>query len=89
MDKETLRKQYSALLMDTDENHHLHCNVLLEEETFGLSTLQIPKCIGVFQEPKEGIIWFVLEYIEEPIEFDNMFLEDLINIYNELKHETD
>ncbi len=70
--------------MHTNENNYLPCNVLLEEEVCGLSTLQTPKCIGVFQEPKEGIIWFILEYCEDPIEFDDMFIGDLINIYNSI-----
>ena len=34
--------------------------------------------------PKEGIICFIIEYFENPVEFDDMFLTDLINIYNEL-----
>ena len=84
MYRESLRRKFSALLMNTDEQHPMSCEVLLEEEIFGLSTLQIPKCIGVFQEPKEGIIWFIIEYFENPVEFDNMFITDLINIYNEL-----
>lgn len=84
MCRESLRRKFSALLMNTDEQHPVSCNVLLEEEVFGLSTLQIPKCIGVFQEPKEGIIWFILEYCEDPIEFDDMFIGDLINIYNNI-----
>ena len=84
MYRESLRRKFSALLMNTDEQHPMSCEVLLEEEIFGLSTLQIPKCIGVFQEPKEGIICFIIEYFENPVEFDDMFLTDLINIYNEL-----
>lgn len=70
--------------MNTDEQNPLPCEVLLEEAVFGLSTLQIPKCIGVFQEPKEGIIWFIIEYFENPVEFDDMAILDLLNIYNEI-----
>lgn len=84
MDKENLRHKFSALLMHTDENNPLSCNVLLDDEAFGLSTLQIPKCVGVFQESKEGIIWFIMEDCKEPIEFDDISFGDLINIYNTL-----
>lgn len=84
MDREILRKHFSALLMETD--NHLKCNIIInEDEVVGLSTLQMDKVIGIFQNPIEGIICF---YIEGDciIEFDDMATNDLINILNELKN---
>ena len=77
MDREILRRHFSALLMNTDNEHHLKCAI-------GLSTLQMPKVIGAFQDQKEGIIFF---YIEGDciVEFDDMADNDLINILNTLK----
>lgn len=88
MDREILRRHFSALLMNTDNENHLKCNITIEDDTMGLSTLQIPKVIGVFQEPTEGIIWF---YIEGDclVEFDDMADNDLINILNTLKVQYD
>ena len=87
MDREILRRHFSAVLMNTDNDNHLKCNVIIrEDEAMGLSTLQMPKVIGVFQDPKEGIIYF---YIEGDciVEFDDMETNDLINILNTLKEE--
>lgn len=84
MDREILRKHFSALLMETD--NHLKCNIIInEDEAVGLSTLQMDKVIGIFQNPIERIICF---YIEGDciVEFDDMATNDLINILNELKN---
>ena len=73
--------------MNTDNENHLKCNIPIgERDAMGLSTLQIPKVIGAFQEIKEGIIFF---YIEGDciVEFDDMETDDLINILNTLKEE--
>lgn len=87
IDREILRRHFSALLMETDNENLLECNIIIgENEAMGLSTLQMPKVIGVFQDSKEGIIYF---YIEGNciIEFDDMDTNDLINILNTLKKE--
>ena len=85
MNREVLRKQFSALLMNTNNENHLKCNIIIgTDEAMGLSTLQMSKVIGIFQDPIEGIICFCIEgnYI---MEFDDMETNDLINILNELK----
>lgn len=87
MDREILRRHFSALLMETDNENHLKCDIIIgENEAMGLSTLQMPRVIGAFQDPKEGIICF---YIEGDciVEFDDMGTDDLINILNTLKKE--
>ena len=85
MDREVLRRHFSALLMNTNNENHLKCNIIINtDEAVGLSTLQMLKVIGCFQDPIEGIICF---YIEGNcvIEFDDMATNDLINILNTLK----
>lgn len=87
MDREILRRHLSAVLMNTDNDNHLKCNIVIgENDAMGLSTLQMPRVIGAFQDPKEGIICF---YIEGDciVEFDDMGTDDLINILNTLKEE--
>ena len=83
MEREDLRHKLSAILMDTDEQHSLECNVLIgESEAQGLSSLELPLVTSVFQQPSEGIIWFNIYGCKNPIEFDDMNLEDIINIIN-------
>lgn len=81
--REKLRRRLSAILMDTDEQHPLECNILIgESEAQGLSSLELPLVTSVFQQPSEGIIWFNIYGCKDPIEFDDMNLEDIINIIN-------
>lgn len=83
MKREDLRHKLSAILMDTDEQHPLECNILIgESEALGLGSLELPLVTSVFQQPSEGIIWFNIYGCIYPIEFDDMNLEDIINIIN-------
>lgn len=85
MDREILRRHFSALLMNTDNENHLKCDIIINtDDAVGLSTLQMNKVVGAFQDPIEGIIYF---YIEGDciVEFDDMATNDLINILNTLK----
>ena len=89
MNREILRRHFSALLMETDNENHLKCDIIIgENDAVGLSTLQMPRVVGAFQDPKEGIICF---YIEGDciVEFDDMGTDDLINILNTLKVQYD
>ena len=73
MNRENIRKQLSAILMDTNEEHPLDCNIMIgEDEAMGLSTLQIPEIYQLFQQPTEGIIWTVINGYQQPVEFDNL-----------------
>jgi hypothetical protein len=73
--------------MNTNNENHLKCNIIIgENDAMGLSTLQMPRVVGAFQDEKEGIICF---YIEGDciVEFDDMGTDDLIKILNTLKEE--
>lgn len=81
--REKLRRRLSAILMDTDEQHPMECNVLIgESEAQGLSSLELPVVVSVFQQPSEGIIWFNIYGCKDSIEFDDMNLEDIVKVIN-------
>lgn len=85
MTREQLRHKLSAILMDTDEQHPIECNITIgEEEAMGISSLELPTIISAFQLPSEGIIYFNIEGLKEPIEFDDIHKKDLIKILNAL-----
>jgi hypothetical protein len=71
---ELLRRNMSALLIHTDEKHPIEY-----EMPIGKSLVS-----EVFMQPDEGIIWFKIEGADDLIEFDDMSIEDLIQIYHEL-----
>lgn len=83
MKREQLRKKFSALLMDTSEDKPLECNIPFED-SYGLSTLELPTVIGMFQIPTEGIIYFQIEGVQYPMEFDEFSDEDLKEILKSL-----
>lgn len=81
MGLEEIRHKLSAILINTDENNPLKCDIYIgEEESQGLSTLQMTHIIEIFQLPKEGIIYFKLEGYSDFLEFDELSKSDLINI---------
>ena len=83
MKREQLRKKFSALLMDTSEEKPLECNIPFGD-SYGLSTLELPTVIGMFQIPTEGIIYFKIEGVQYPMEFDEFSNEDLKEILKSL-----
>ena len=82
---EFYRKILSKKLMDTNEENQLKVYIPLEnDESFGLSTLQLPTVISIWQHPSEGIIYFKFEGQDDYVEFDDMELECLDQIIKEL-----
>lgn len=82
---EFYRKILSKKLMDTNEENQLKVYIPLENnESFGLSTLQLPTVISIWQHPSEGIIYFKFEGQDDYVEFDDMELECLDQIIKEL-----
>ena len=82
---EFYRKILSKKLMDTNEENQLKVYIPLEnDESFGLSTLQLPTVISIWQHPSEGIIYFKFEGQNDYVEFDDMELEYLDQIIKEL-----
>lgn len=82
--REDIRHYLSAKLSDTDEEHPLDVYISLGFGIVGMSSLEMPTITSIFQELKEGIIWFQYEGSENYVEFDDMFTEDLISIVREI-----
>ena len=79
------RNKLSALLSDTSENNPINVDIILEtEEDMGLSTLQKPHIIKVFQDPKEGIMYMLFEGADDYIEIDEDDKEVIKQIYDYL-----
>jgi hypothetical protein len=82
---EQLRGTFSVLLMRHTEDNPLKCNITIDpEESQGLSSLELPTIKEVFQDEKEGIICFVVEGLDKPMEFDDFDYDVLKDIYAEL-----
>ena len=82
---ESYRKFLSKKLMDTNEENQLKVYISLEnDETFGLSSLELPTIISIWQHPSEGIIYFKFEGRDVYVEFDDMEFEYLDQIIKEL-----
>lgn len=78
------RDKISALLMDTDEQHHISVHIPLElGENQGLSTNDMLTVEEIWQNPTEGIIMLKIRGIEEPEELE-VYEECLEQIYRYL-----
>ena len=83
MKREQLRKKFSALLMDTSEDKPLKCCIPFGD-SYGLSTLELPTVVSMFQIPNEGIIYFQIEGVQYPMEFDEFSNAELKEILKSL-----
>lgn len=85
---EPVRHRISAVLSanHASEENPFPCEMTLGEmypDTQGTSTLEMPHLTSIF-ETQDGVIYFNIEEYSEPIEFDGMCLEDLVNIAEEI-----
>lgn len=56
--REDLRHQLAHILIDTDEDNQMDCSVRVgEEEAQGLSSLELPEVVKIYQIPGDGTIW--------------------------------
>lgn len=85
MKREDLRRSFSALLMHTSESHHKECHIMIGADLKGHNKCEMPIVTSVFQMECEGIIYFVIDGYEEPVEFDDMSTKDLRIVYEVLK----
>ena len=84
MERETLRKKFSTLLMHNDVNNPKECQILLEsDDAFGLSSNDLSQIVKVFQTIPEGIIYFYLKG-DCYVEFDDIDINALEEIYKKL-----
>lgn len=82
--REDLRHALSAILMDTSEENPLETDIVIGENSYCGSTLDLPRIISCWQHPTEGWIYFQIEGAGVPTDFDDMLTVDLIHIYEEL-----
>lgn len=81
--REMMRNWFSRNLMDTNENKKVECNICLEdEETFGLSSNDIPHVVGMWQYPTEGYIIFDMRG-GYSLDFDELETDQLLVIMEE------
>ena len=81
---EAIRQNLSRILMDTNEDSKITCNIILEAEAMGLSDLEKTNIVSAWQEPTEGTIWFNIYGSNEEINLDDIALDDQVKIVNEL-----
>ena len=75
-----------------DIRHPLECNIELDAFAYGLSSLEIPHIVAIYQEPSEGTIWFKYDWqdIEDEddwTDIDFLWSEDLACIVDALEQE--
>ena len=85
-DKETekIRGKISALLIDTDEDNPIDLSgdylTIGEDDAQGISSLELPRIMSIFQVPGEGTIWVNIEGMDEPFDTDHLTLDELKRI---------
>ena len=81
--RQMIRYYFSRHLMDTSVVNVTNVSIpFVTNDTFGLSTNDIPRITYMYQDPSEGYIVFVIENQTE-IDFDDIDTNTLINIMNE------
>lgn len=87
---ESCRQWLSRYLHDGghDESNPLECDIVIEPMgTFGLSDLEKPNLVGMYEQSGEGIIMLRFEGVSEYVEMDFIDLETIVFIVGELEHE--
>ena len=81
---EAIRQNLSRILMDTNEDNKITCDIILDAEAMDLSNLEKINIVSAWQEPTDGTIWFNICGSDEEINLDDIALEDQVIIVNEL-----
>ena len=81
---EAIRQNLSRILMDTNEDNKITCDIILDAEAMDLSNLENINIVSAWQEPTDGTIWFNICGSDEEINLDDIALEDQVIIVNEL-----
>ena len=82
---ESIRHNLSAKLMDTDEEHPMEVNITLEFAACGLSTLEMPTITSIYQDSVEGTMWIKFDDADDFISFDELHLEDKLQIVKDIE----
>ena len=86
--RESIRQFFSRLLMDTSADNPKQCRIIISTpEDMGLSELLKPTIIAMYQEPTDGVIYFLFEGCSDYEEFDNFDNDALMQIMEEIEGE--
>ena len=86
--RESIRQFFSRLLMDTNADNPKQCRITISTpEDMGLSELLKPTIIAMYQEPTDGVIYFLFEGCSDYEEFDNLDNDALMQIMEEIEGE--
>ena len=81
-----VRHELSALIMDTTEEEPFSCEVTIgEDDACGLSSLELPLVVGIFQDCY-ACIWVNIYGMSEPMNFDDLTLNDVKSILEGVKN---
>lgn len=81
--RQMIRNYFSRQLMDTNENEKMDVDIVVDvEDAMGLSSLELPNIIKMWQHPTEG--WITFEtYGGGEYDFDDWTTEELVQIIND------
>lgn len=84
-EREDIRHKVSAILMDTDEQHPIECDITVgEHKAQGLSSLELPNIVKCFQMPNDGTLWFHEEgAVESDLKTEKWTVFDDYDIYDQ------
>lgn len=64
--QESIRHYFSRILMNTSAENPMMCNIIIDTPwDIGLSSLEKPTIISMYQDPSEGFIYIMYEGTEE------------------------
>lgn len=80
--RQMVRNYLSRQLMDTNENKKMEVDIVVDvEDAMGLSSLELPQIIKMWQHPTEG--WIIFEtYGGGVYDFDDWTTRELVQIMN-------
>ena len=81
--RQMVRNYLSRQLMDTNENNKMDVDIVVDVEVaMGLSSLELPNIIKMWQHPTEG--WIIFEtYGGGVYDFDDWTTKELVEIMND------
>ena len=83
--RESIRQFFSRMLMDTSADNPKQCRITISTpEDMGLSDMLKQTVIEMYQDPVEGIIYFLFDGCSDYEEFDNIDNDTLMQIMEEI-----
>lgn len=82
---QSIRNYMSRILEDnkaTEENP-IPCRIILEQNACGISFLELPHIVSIFQD-SEGIIWCNTNWYSEPVDFSELSTDCQMDIVREI-----